>query len=35
MKIKIKENNKNIQEFNYLYEAVGWGAYDEKNDFER
>ena len=30
MKIKIKENNKNIQEFNYLYEAVGWGAYDEK-----
>ncbi len=30
MKIKIKENNKNIKEFNYLYEAAGWGAYDEK-----
>lgn len=30
MKIKIKENNKNAQEFNYLYKAVGWGTYDEK-----
>ena len=29
MEIKIKENNKNIQEFNLLYNAVGWGAYDE------
>ena len=24
-----KENNKNVQEFNLLYNAVGWGAYDE------
>ena len=30
MKINIKENNKNVQEFNLLYDAVGWGAYDEK-----
>ena len=30
MKISIKENNKNVQEFNLLYDAVGWGAYDEK-----
>ena len=29
MQINIKENNKNIQEFNLLYDAVGWGAYDE------
>lgn len=29
MKINIKENNKNIQEFNLLYNAVGWGAYEE------
>lgn len=29
MKINIKENNKNVQEFNLLYDAVGWGAYDE------
>ena len=29
MKINIKENNKNIQEFNFLYDSVGWGAYDE------
>ncbi len=26
--IKIKENNKDIKEFNYLYDSVGWGAYD-------
>ena len=24
-----KENNKNVQEFNLLYNAVGWGAYDK------
>lgn len=29
MKINIKENNKNIQEFNLLYNSVGWGAFDE------
>lgn len=28
--INIKENNKNVKEFNLLYNAVGWGAYDEK-----
>lgn len=28
MEIKIKENNKNVQEFNKLYDSVGWGAYD-------
>ena len=27
--INIKENNNNIEEFNYLYDAVGWGAYDK------
>ena len=26
--INIKENVKNIEEFNLLYDAVGWGAYD-------
>ena len=26
--IIIKENIKNINEFNYLYDMVGWGAYD-------
>ena len=25
----IKENNKNINEFNLLYDSVGWGAYDK------
>lgn len=30
MKITIKENNKDIKEFNLLYNSVGWGAYDEK-----
>lgn len=29
MKINLKENNKNVQEFIFLYNAVGWGAYDE------
>lgn len=29
MEINIKENNKNVQEFNLLYTLVGWGAYDE------
>lgn len=30
MKITIKENNKDIKEFNLLYNSVGWGKYDEK-----
>ena len=25
--LSIKENNKNIEEFNLLYDSVGWGAY--------
>lgn len=29
MKINLKENNKNVQEFNFLYNSVGWGAYDK------
>lgn len=29
MKINIKENNKNLEEFNFLYDAVGWGTYNE------
>ena len=28
--ISIKENIKNVDEFNELYDSVGWGAYDEK-----
>jgi len=28
--IAIKENVNSIEEFNYLYDAVGWGSYDEK-----
>jgi len=28
--ISIKENVNNVKEFNYLYDAVGWGSYDEK-----
>ena len=28
--IKIKENINNVEEFNLLYDSVGWGAYDEK-----
>ena len=27
--ILIKENVNSIEEFNYLYDAVGWGSYDE------
>ena len=27
--ITIKENVKNIDEFNLLYDAVGWGSYDK------
>lgn len=27
--INIKENIKNVEEFNLLYDDVGWGAYDE------
>jgi len=30
MKINIKENIKNVQEFNLLYNSVGWGAYNDK-----
>ena len=26
--ISAKENIKNVEEFNYLYDAVGWGSYD-------
>lgn len=29
MQINIKENNKNVKEFNFLYDAVGWGHYKE------
>ena len=28
--ISIKENINSIEEFNYLYDTVGWGSYDEK-----
>lgn len=28
--IDIKENIKSVDEFNLLYDAVGWGAYDKK-----
>jgi len=27
--INIKENINNVEEFNLLYDSVGWGAYDE------
>ena len=27
--ISIKENIKNVEEFNLLYDAVGWGAYNK------
>lgn len=33
--IAIKENTKNIEEFNMLYESVGWGAYDNKDIVKR
>lgn len=29
MNINIKENNKDVKEFNLLYDAVGWGHYKE------
>ena len=28
--IKVLENVKNVEEFNYLYDKVGWGSYDNK-----
>jgi len=28
--ISINENVNSIEEFNYLYDVVGWGSYDEK-----
>ena len=28
--IHIKKNIKNVQEFNSLYDAVGWNAYDNR-----
>ncbi|MBP3255846.1 MAG: GNAT family N-acetyltransferase [Clostridia bacterium] len=28
--MEFKENNKNIEEFNLLYDSVGWGSYDSK-----
>ena len=28
--IKLEENVNSVEEFNYLYDAVGWGSYDEK-----
>ena len=28
--LEIKENVKNIEEFNQLYDEVGWGAYDNQ-----
>lgn len=28
--IHIRENNKNVEEFNLLYNSVGWGSYDRK-----
>jgi GNAT superfamily N-acetyltransferase len=28
--IKIKENINNVEEFNFLYDSVGWGSYDEE-----
>ncbi len=28
--IRTKENNKNVEEFNFLYDSVGWGAYEDK-----
>lgn len=27
---QIKENVKNVEEFNLLYDAVGWGSYDKE-----
>lgn len=28
--IKLKENVNNVQEFNLLYDLVGWGSYDDE-----
>lgn len=28
--IHIKENNKNVDEFNLLYDSVGWGSYSKE-----
>ena len=28
--IKVKENNKSVYEFNLLYDAVGWGSYEDE-----
>ena len=28
--IRIKENVNNVDEFNLLYDSVGWGAYEKK-----
>ena len=30
MNLIIKENIDNVEEYNLLYDAVGWGAYDKK-----
>lgn len=30
MNIRIKENSKDVQEFNLLYDSVGWGHYNAK-----
>lgn len=30
MNLIIKENVKNVEEFNFLYDSVGWGHYDNK-----
>ena len=27
--LSIKENNKNVEEFNILYDSVGWGSYND------
>ena len=28
--LRIEENKYNVDEFNYLYDAVGWGAYSKE-----
>lgn len=30
MMINIRENNNNVEEFNLLYDSVGWGAYEKE-----
>lgn len=32
--LEIKENVKNVEEFNQLYDEVGWGAYDNQKQKE-